>query len=161
MRQILYLLVLLWPVCSLAQESVSRYQISVSGPLAEFREACDDPCAIERVEVVGKVEAEMGVADDAPARESRRKDPMVGCSGNCDGGPQQQSRMTMKPPRTLREGVEVKIRNSSAKFVFYSVTDTDEGPATLQQHSSFRIDRPLIELELHDHDVVVRRILAE
>ncbi len=42
--------------------------------------------------------------------------------------------------------------------MFHSVIENEEGPVTRRRVSEFRIDRPLIELELSDHAVVIRQI---
>lgn len=134
-----------------AESGGPKYRIKVSGPLAEIDELCNAPCEIERVRVVGRVEATAEVAQDVQTGE-RKTDPHVTCTGNC-GGKEKASTLTVSPARSLREGVEFSIVDGMARFVFYSVTETERGPATLQGHSSFRIDRPLLALELRDHEV--------
>ena len=83
------------------------------------------------------------------------------CEGDCvvlRGGKIEQRGLSIKfdPKRDLKQGLEVTIRDGNAHFIFYKVVDTEQGQATRRQHAEFRIDRPLIEAEIHGHDVVVR-----
>ena len=132
------------------QQIEPLYSISISGPRVTLEAACDDPCHIEEVELVGnvamkadKTESIAGHTEDEVSFDSE-------CYGDCK---KQKTQLRVSGPRKLREGVEVTIEEQWAHFVFYSVTDTDKGPATRRQHFEFRIDRPLIEVSLDDHQL--------
>ena len=57
--------------------------------------------------------------------------------------------------------MKLTIRGDRVHFIFYTITDTNQGPATLLQHSELRIDRPRIEVSIRDHDVVIETDMEE
>ena len=155
-RQYLAVLLLcLSPICisQADEESQPVYAITISGPQVNLEAACDDPCRIDEVELVGnvamkanKTESEAGNAEDELSFDSE-------CYGDCR---KKKTQLSVSGPRKLREGVEVTIEERWAHFIFYSVTDTDKGPATRRRHYEFRVDRPLIEVALDDHQLKLR-----
>lgn len=163
MRQTAILLSLTLAAPVLAQDAAPadppRYRISVSGPVAELVTSCDDPCEIDEVEVVGRTSGRLTTSQVATREQDANPEEV--CQGNCDTGRQVQNMMVFSTPRTLREGLSLTIRDGRAHFIFHSVTETESGPATLLQHSEFRVDRPFISVYLHGHDVVVRTDMEE
>lgn len=154
-------------------ETTPRYQVSVDGPVAKTAFACDDPCEVDESTVVGYAGGEVrsggrGGTDDLPPTGSRIVDEDgadfeaegIDCQGNCTSTAN-EGLLTFEPRRRLREGMKVTIRNDRAHFIFYVITETASGPATLLQHSEFDIDRPLIEVTVRDHDVVIRTDMDE
>ncbi len=143
------------PLVTTASESDPEpiYRLTINGPLAGVSESCNDPCHIEMVEVVG----ELGMSTiqeevDAQSGEGEVTMPSE-CYGECE---KKKTRLKVRSPRTLKKGVEVTIEDRWAHFIFYSVTETDSGPATRRRHHEFRVDRPLIAVNLDDHEVELR-----
>lgn len=140
----------------------TSYDISVSGPVVNIETSCNDPCRIEQIEDLGHagggakaVEPAEGDDEDADAEDDCLGDCLTG--GKQEGLHQQRGlRIQFDPKRDLREGLELTITDGQAHFIFYTVVETEKGRATRRQHAEFRIDRKLIELEVHDHDVAVR-----
>ena len=146
-----------------------HYSISVSGPVAELEFSCGDPCEVDEQKIVGNIG---GKSVRSETNEERGKDRVITgsrikrtgdthpsrdgiqCIGNCSNG-RKSTHLTFEARHTLREGVKVNITDGHAHIVFYSVVETEKGPATLKQQSDFRIDRPLIELNLHGHEVEI------
>ena len=126
----------------------SLYTISISGPAVNLETSCDDPCAVDEVVTVGSVDTKASKSDQMESHGGEELSFGSECSGNCR---QQSAQLRVETGRELREGVELSIEEQWAHFVFHSVTDTDKGPATKRQHFEFRIDRPLIEVDLGEH----------
>ncbi len=153
---------------SAAGDEAARYDIEIRGPLGNFDFLCVDPCEFEETENLGN--AGGGVALEQIDRDNPRTDSLarrkssrsyaednITCIGDCiQQGPTNQ--ITIGAVHHLTEGVEVRIREGRARFVFHSVIENEEGPVTRRRVSEFRIDRPLIELELSDHAVLIRQI---
>jgi len=153
----------------LSAETPTHYSISVSGPAAELEFSCGDPCELDEQEIVGSSGGKLIRSESI--EESKRDTVITGsrikrrgnidpsrdgiqCIGNCSSG-KKNTQLVFESRRTLREGIKVTITEGYARFVFYSVINTEKGQATLLQHSDFRIDRPLIELNLHGHEVEI------
>jgi hypothetical protein len=142
------------------------YSIHIKGPVVIIEFSCDDPCDVAELNVVGhagggltSTEVDGNKKQGSPsARENAQSG--VKCKGTC-GKSEQSITMVFETERTLREGFELTISDSQAHFILYSVTETEQGQATRRQHSQFRIDRSLIELELHDHDVTIRTEMTD
>jgi hypothetical protein len=144
-------------------DTTRKYQISVRGPLVELETTCIDPCQIDRHDVVGQSGGQVtrsGKSKNTGSGTERRGDREhfedgIKCKGDCNNSDAVME-IKFQAKRTLREGIEVTIKDGRAHFIFYSVVEAEDGPATRRQHSEFRIDRPIIEVELHGHDVIVR-----
>lgn len=168
----LLMLLLTGPAYNLSE--APRYRVSVDGPLIEIEFTCNDPCTLDRTEVVGHAAPELefqdgnvpGIRRAAHTGTHIIRERLgfaqgnVQCQGNCQEGGG-TSRIRLGVGHRLEEGLEVRIRDSYADFVFATVVYTDDGPATLRHHSEFRIDRPLIELTLEGHKVVVQTRMSE
>ncbi len=148
--------------------AASTYNVTINGPLVVTEFTCDDPCHVDQQEIVGYSGGGM-ISRETTATDKKRT-PLTGshldtgrshaemgvkCVGDC-GTWEENTLIIFELKRTLRQGFKLDIEDESAHFIFYSVTDTEYGPATLLQHSQFRIDRPLIELDLHGHEVEIR-----
>ena len=149
----------------------SSYTISIDGPSAVTEFMCDDPCHVDQQEIVGQAGGEMkekeitkksksAVTGSHLNSERSLEAKGIKCTGDCGKGGK-TSQMVFEHKRTLRQGFKLDIEDGAAHIIFYSVTDTENGPATLLQHSQFRIDRPLIELNLHGHEVEIRTDLDD
>jgi len=148
-----------------AEQNVWQYDISIDGPFVKATFICGDPCDVDERQLVGHHDDQ---ADDQSSKQKAKNDASssatqrefaqrgVKCSGNC-GKAEKGAVIAFSPGKDLQEGFTLSIKEGAAHFIFYSVTETEKGPATLRQHSQFRIDRALIELELHDNDVEIRR----
>jgi hypothetical protein len=153
---------------SAAGGELVRYDIEVRGPLGNYRFECTDPCEFDETEEVGNAGGGIAVdqvdgtnirTNSLARRKSSRSyaEDNITCIGDCvQQGP--TNMITIGSVRHLTEGVEVRIREGRARFVFHSLIEEAEGPITRRRVSQFRIDRPLIELELSDHAVVIRQI---
>ena len=106
----------------------------------------------------GVEKSEAGKPSHSGTRESATAS--VKCTGSCSSSSGSTS-LTFKGTRQLSEGVAVTIRDGKAKFSFHQLVETNEGASTKVRIVEFRIDRPLIELELEDHDVVVATAMDE
>ena len=138
-------------------DTTRKYQISVKGPVAELETTCVDPCQVDLHDVVGQAGGQVTRSGKSKSAGSSREHfgDGIKCKGDCNNT-DAVLEIKFQAKRTLREGVEVTIKDGRAHFIFYSVVETEDGPATRRQHSEFRIDRPVIEVELHGHDVIVR-----
>ena len=145
------------------------YSITINGPVVVTEFTCDDPCHVDQQEIVGysgggMTSIETTDKNPSPLTEGQldtkrsHAERGIKCVGDC-GLREENTLLIFEHKRKLRNGFKLDIEDESAHFIFYSVTDTENGPATLLQHSQFRIDRPLIELDLHGHAVEVRTIL--
>ena len=152
-------------------EASSSYTISIDGPSVVTEITCDDPCHVDQQEIVGHSGGEMKeqevtgknalpVTGSHLDAAKNRAEKGIKCTGNCGKGGK-TTQLVFEHKRTLRHGYKLDIEDGSAHIIFYSVTDTENGPATLLQHSQFRIDRPLIELNLHGHEVEIRTDLDD
>lgn len=142
-----------------AEGPAQMYRISITGPVTELVHDCDDPCSIERIETVGRLGMQAEIGETEKRAERPVEDARGVCIRNCSSG---GTGLKVRAPRDLKEGVEVTIEDRWAHFIFYSVTETESGPATKRNHYEFQIDRPAIELTLGEHDVeVVARVEDE
>lgn len=170
MKSILIALVIYTSVIAPVVAS-SSYTISIDGPSVVTEFTCDDPCHVDQQEIVGHAGGEMKdqevtgkntspVTGSHLDSEKSRAEKGIRCTGDCGGGGK-TTQFVFEHKRTLRQGYKLDIEDGSAHIIFYSVTDTEKGPATRLQHSQFRIDRPLIELNLHGHEVEIRTDLDD
>ena len=155
-----FTVMLLLGMCSLAwaEEEVeadvgSVYSIRITGPLVNLEAECGDPCAIDEVEVVGDVGMKAQMTESEASHAERETEFDSDCYGECK---KKRTQLRVSGPRTLKEGVEVSIEDRWAHIIIYSVTETEKGPATRRQHYEFRVDRPLIEVELDEHRLKLR-----
>jgi hypothetical protein len=130
----------------------SDYSISVKGPLATESFICNDPCRIDETLVIKQNSSDIAIGTNSKTEEVSKQ---VKCKGNCIKH-DERMQVVLKTAPKLRRGLEITIVDGHAHFIFYSVAESENGPSTRRQHSEFRVDRPLIELELHDHDVVIK-----
>ena len=155
-----------------SDDTSSSYGIRVSGPIAELKFTCDDPCRLNEKEFVGssggtlsrsKVEVkDVLITGSRIKRKGNTNLTMNGvqCMGNCPTG-NRSTGLGFESRRNLYEGIKITISDSYAHFIFYSVVDTEKGKATRTQYSDFRIDRPLIQLELHGHSVEIQTMVKD
>jgi hypothetical protein len=136
----------------------ATYQISVMGPAIELETSCQDPCQLDEHKVIGRAGGQLSSEETIVRNGNDPLEDGVKCKGDCSGSSKKATKMVFQPQRDLREGIEISIKEGGAHFIFYSVVETEEGPATRRQHSEFRIDRPLLEVELHDHAVVITTV---
>lgn len=146
--------------------AASTYSITINGPIVVTEFSCDDPCHIDQQEIIGysggRITTQVSTnKNGVPATGSHldigrsHAGKGIKCVGNCDNK-EENTLIIFEHKRTLRNGFKLDIKDRSAHFIFYSVIDTERGPATLLQQSQFRVDRPLIEVELHGHEVEIR-----
>lgn len=168
MKRLLFSLLLTIPGI-LNADTPTNYSISVSGPVAELEFSCEDPCELDRQEIVGSAGGKFSRLETVEvskrdtlitgSRIKRKSGTGPGragiqCIGNCSSG-QHSVQLVFEAKRILREGIKITITDGHAHFVFYSVVNTVKGPATLLQQSDLYIDRPLIQLNLHGHEVEI------
>lgn len=148
-----------------------RYRIEVKGPLGAFTVDCADPCEVDETTSRPRPPPEVSVqrSEETERRRGRKswtlkRDPALSyaeegivCIGRCASTPP-SSEVMVGPLVSLEEGVELRVRDGRARFVFHSVVEGDAGPFPRSSISEFRIDRPHIELELYGHRVVVNRL---
>ena len=134
-----------------------RYEVEIKGPAGKVTFSCNDPCEFDALRQVGRVDGELTLTSKAASQHELRMDLAlngVHCSGTCAGA--DADMLIFKQARALREGLQVTIRDNYAYFTFHTVVPGEHGEASKVEYSEFRIDRPLILLDLHDHDVSVR-----
>jgi len=147
---------------NVAATESQHYRISVSGPFVNIETSCNDPCQFDKLEVIGESGGQPSGDDAKTASSEEPGEDEQPCEGDCvvlrQGKEFEQRGLRIKfdPKRDLKQGLEVTINDGNAHFIFYKVVDTEQGQATRRQYAEFRIDRPLIEAEIHGHDVSVR-----
>lgn len=137
-----------------------QYSILVYGPGGEVEATCTDPCHIDQHQLTGHSGGEMTTSSAVREADEDPRADGIKCTGTCASG-KPGTTVEFNARKALYEGIEVRIEERYAHFIFYSVVDTEEGPSTLKQHAEFRIDRPLIQLDLHGHEIEVRAVMSD
>jgi hypothetical protein len=142
------------PILLLASAAGTNYHITVSGPDGEMDVRCTDPCHIEQVEIVGTAGGQTTSTTEANTDGFSEADRRgVECTGDCASRRSTSFSFNIQTTRKLREGVELRIDDGRAHFIFYDVVDAEAGPSTRRRHSEFDLDRALIVLDLHGNAV--------
>jgi hypothetical protein len=142
------------PIILLASVEGLSYHITIDGPDGVLDDRCQDPCRIEQLQVVGTTTGGTTTTTSDLGEDDTDVTEGAECWGAC-GSRSTEVRITIRPSRSLREGIEVRIDDGRAHFLFYDVVEADGGRSTRRRHSEFVIDRSPIVLELHGNQVRV------